>query len=327
MADRMPTIKITNPLNNSKVTSPIDITGAATFRPTLSATKGTIAYKYTGPAGVGNYTKYCAAENCTLSYKDDIAHTLAALPLGGPHTVTLTACAGGACASDISVFTVTDCAVITRFDASPKSFTATGGGAVTLTGNITAPSGTIKWRIDVAGRSLTGTGNTATAVWDGRDANGNIPAPGTYQATLTAWIDGNSGCPEDKKELTYTVKAPPENQCSAPIIEFGSKANVASGNLNHDQLLFSVAGAKHIKGCTLTYNSADSYAGVLGKGWTHSFNMQLIAQPGDTYTVRDGDGSTVSLIKNGEYYAPETSAYPSLQRTQTGPFSCIIKTA
>jgi len=314
--DTSPTVSITSPQN--KTNSPFDIAGTATFVPTAASKKGIIQLTVDGSGVL--LQEDCYTESCSFSYQKKKGVPYSAS--NGPHTIKLHAYSAnnkGAVATRVT--TVTDCAVITSFDASPRSFTASGGGTVTLTGTITAgPGSPIKWKIDVAGRSLTGSGNTATAVWDGRDANGNIPPLGKGTAKLTAWIDGNSGCPADEAELNYTVKEPPKDQCSAPIIDFGSKANVASGNLNHDQLLFSVAGAKHITGCTLTYNSADSFTGVLGKGWTHSFNIQLIAQPDDTYTVRDGDGSTVSLIKNGDYYSPETSAYPSLQKNTDGTF-------
>src|SRR4030067_2829483 len=54
----------------------------------------------------------------------------------------------------------------------------------------------------------------------------------------------------------------------------GSSANVASGNLYHSQTLFQTS--NHESAVTLSYNSLDTTIGMLGKGWTHNYNVGIV---------------------------------------------------
>ena len=65
--DNTPSVAVTSP--SGTVSGPFDITGAATFKPTLSATKGTINLHINGYYASAA-TKYCTAETCSFSYEE-----------------------------------------------------------------------------------------------------------------------------------------------------------------------------------------------------------------------------------------------------------------
>jgi RHS repeat-associated protein len=111
------------------------------------------------------------------------------------------------------------------------------------------------------------------------------------------------------------------------IFYFGNPAqadvNVANGNLSYSQTLFRLPNAKFFGEFVLTYNSLSSQNDVLGKGWTHTFNIRLNPTVGDSnaYTLTRGDGSKVVFRGTGNPYKPDNSAYPSLTVNQNGTYS------
>ncbi len=98
--DKSPTVSVTGP--SGTVSEPFDITGTATFKPTLSATKGTI-HAYVNGGYVGG--KPCSSETCSFSYKE-ISGRLYDMNHGGPYTIRLVASGGGASASDEKTFLI-----------------------------------------------------------------------------------------------------------------------------------------------------------------------------------------------------------------------------
>jgi RHS repeat-associated protein len=99
--------------------------------------------------------------------------------------------------------------------------------------------------------------------------------------------------------------------------------NVANGNLSYSQTLFRLPNAKSLGEFVLTYNSVSSQNDVLGKGWTHTFNIRLNPTVGDSsaYTLTRGDGSKVVFRGTGNPYKPDNSAYPRLTVNQNGTYS------
>jgi hypothetical protein len=122
--DNTPTVTVASP--SGVISAPFDITGNVTFKPTLSAIKGTV-YLYLDN-GYFNIYKNCTTENCSFSYQE-IAGKLYDMNHGGPHTVKLIAYGGGTSASDQKTFTVDKMPTVT----------------------VTAPTGTISAPFDITG--------------------------------------------------------------------------------------------------------------------------------------------------------------------------------
>ncbi len=234
---------------------------------------------------------------------------------------------GGIFAEDAVSFVVSqtgDCCdlKITKFPDTPitTAIDPTTGGSVNITGSITS-SKPVNWALTVAGRTFSGSGSSVLATWDGKDSNGKVVEPGTYPATLTAkTTDGQCS---DSKTIQITVTRNPKT-CMLEVT-VGSTANVASGNLHHSQSLFTIPNSKLLNDFTLSYNSLDPYNGVLGTGWTHTYNVTLRPNSDGTYTVMQGDGTRVVLSKNGNYYTPQTSPYPALSINPDGTYRLYYK--
>ncbi len=101
--DNTPTVTVTGP--TGVISGTFDVTGTATFKPTLNATKGTITATING---FFLAQKNCTTENCSFSYQQ-LTGNLYSLPPGGPYTVRLVARGGGATASDQKTFEVATC--------------------------------------------------------------------------------------------------------------------------------------------------------------------------------------------------------------------------
>jgi RHS repeat-associated protein len=77
---------------------------------------------------------------------------------------------------------------------------------------------------------------------------------------------------------------------------------------------------------TLYYNSTDGYSGVLGDGWTHTYNVFISTDPtDDAYILSDGHGGMISLYRNGDYYTSDISVYPFLQVNANSTFTLTYK--
>ena len=94
--NKTPSVSITSPLGG-RVKTPFEIAGTATFRPTLGATKGSIAaYINNGYHGA----KTCTTETCEFSYKELNGDRLYSGNVGQKAVLRLTATGGGVSASD-----------------------------------------------------------------------------------------------------------------------------------------------------------------------------------------------------------------------------------
>ncbi len=165
----------------------------------------------------------------------------------------------------------------------------------------------------VAGSLHTGIGASPSFVWDGKDGGGKVVEPGSYSATLTAQTaDGKCS---DSRTINFEVVPAPDDQCGL-LVTFGSTANMASGNLSHSQELFSAGSGSLATSITLYYNSLDGYAGPLGTGWSHSYDIAV---------KQNGDGSVVLRKGNGgrKLYKLSNGAYVS----QPGDTSVLTKAA
>jgi RHS repeat-associated protein len=97
-----------------------------------------------------------------------------------------------------------------------------------------------------------------------------------------------------------------------------SSANIANGNLSHDQQLFSTKGSL---GITLHYDSLYHYSGPLGTGWTHSYDITLREYADGSVLFREGNGGRKIYIKSGEEYLSPTGDHSVLTKNFDGTFN------
>ena len=93
----------------------------------------------------------------------------------------------------------------------------------------------------------------------------------------------------------------PEDSCLAnnPQGFAGHPVNTRTGNFTHQEVDVTIP----TRGLPLTfersYNSLDTYAGPLGHGWTHNYNMHLEVVS-DTVTLMAPRGSRLTFNDNGD---------------------------
>ncbi len=327
--DNTPTLNLTNPIGNS-VSSPFDINATATFKPTLNSTKGYITGYIKAPGAFQPSSlpiKYCTALSCTYSYKE-LAGSLYYLQPGEQYKIRLEASGGGASTPVEKTFDVQLCDLkVTSFTGSQTTINPSTAGSISLTGSISgSPGKPVSWKITLpGGKTVSGTGNTATAIWDGK-INGRYPdlEPGQsvkYAATLDAWETEDPSC-KDTKPTPITITM--TKDCMLQVT-FGSSANIASGALSHTQELFSTRGAGLATSITLYYNSLDSYNGSLGMGWSYNYDI-AIGESSDGYVVlREGDGGRKIYTKSGGSYTSQPGDYSTLTKNMDGTYSITHK--
>jgi hypothetical protein len=117
-----PIVKATSP--SGTVFGSFDVAASVTFKPTVSATKGTI-YAYINGGYVGHKT--CTTETCNFSYEELYGH-LFDYSHGGPYPLKFDAYGGGATTTETSSFSVDNAPIV----------------------QVTSPSGTVSGSFDVA---------------------------------------------------------------------------------------------------------------------------------------------------------------------------------
>lgn len=320
--DKTPSVSVTSPVGTTS--SPFDIVGTAQFKPTLSATKGTISASILNSSGyiIANLTgKTCNVENCAYSYKE-IFGSLYSLG-NGSYFIRMTAYGGGTSTTDQKAFTIVPCSIaVTSFNATPQEINKAAAEQVAFSGAISESSGrSIAWDITVGGKTISGAGAVISAAWDTTDnAFKFTDSEGTLTATVTArTTDGTCSA---TRTTQITVKSDPTKCLEVPA---GSTANAASGNLSHSQTLFRIPNSAVMNDFSLTYGSRNGNAVPLGSGWTHTYNISLKQNNNNSYTMIEGDGSRMVLYNRGAFYTPETSAYPVLLRNADGTATLTFK--
>ena len=223
------------------------------------------------------------------------------------------------------VQTIPCLAEINDFKASATKINLTSGETTAITATIPPPAGggSINWTLSLNGGILQqGTGENVSVSWDGKDASGRQVQPETHMLLLQVQTS-NGGCSDSATQSTPITVTEKEDKCLNT--GFGSKVNVASGNLYHDQTLFSLPRSKFQKDFVLSYNSFDGQSTPLGLGWTHTYNLKLLLNNNNTYTVVKGDGRRLVLSSNSSRYTPEGEAYPALTLNANGTFTLEYK--
>ena len=224
--------------------------------------------------------------------------------------------------SIIAVYSTCDLKV-NDFIGSSTTIDPLAGGTVDLTGSISDSSGSpISWSVTVAGKTYTGSGTGVSVTWDGKNSDGTVAEPGSYSATLKAWLTEDPTC-TDSKTINFTVEES-DNSCSLSV-NFSSSANVASGNLSHSQPLFTTKGSGLSTNITLYYNSLDPYAGPLGRGWMHNYDIGLKENSDGLIVLRKGDGGRRLYRKSGNGYRSQRGDYSVLSKNVDGTFVIINK--
>lgn len=205
----------------------------------------------------------------------------------------------------------------------------TSGGNVGINGSISDSSGqVITWTIKVLDRTFSGSGTSASATWDGKDASGNIVAPGPYTATFTAKTA--DGLCTDSKTINITVvkpqtkdKGPCDNPCGCNDTETNSTVNLKSGNYYHSQNVISKPESLSLD---LSYNSLENRDIPLGKGWAHSYNLSLKEATGSVI-LKLGSGDFLSFALSGTTYLPEatTNDTTTIIKNSDGSYTRIFK--
>ncbi|GFE56722.1 RHS repeat-associated core domain-containing protein [Geobacter sp. AOG1] len=102
---------------------------------------------------------------------------------------------------------------------------------------------------------------------------------------------------------------------------WGSSANLANGELSHDQGLLSLRGTAMSTTITLYYKSLRSKTGVMGQGWTHSYDIGLTS--GSSGWLVFAEGPTSRLYKpSGSIYLSQSGDYSTLVKNADG--TCVI---
>ncbi len=240
----------------------------------------------------------------------------------GRHDMRTSAQIGaGCCPAD----TIPCLAEIKGFNTTTTKINLAAGGATSISATIPTPSGggTVDWTLSLNGMILQqGTNENVSVDWDGRDASGRRIQPGTYSALLQARTSGG-GCTDSTTQSTPITVTDIKDICLNA--SWGSLVNVASGNLHHDQSLFSLPHSKFQKDFVLSYNSFDGQSAPLGLGWTHTYNLKLLLNNNNSYTVVEGDGRRMTLYPNGGRYKPEGAAYPALTVNGNGTYTLEYK--
>ncbi|HEV8656774.1 MAG TPA: glycohydrolase toxin TNT-related protein [Candidatus Limnocylindria bacterium] len=104
---------------------------------------------------------------------------------------------------------------------------------------------------------------------------------------------------------------------------FGERVSAGGYMTNATDL--SLPGRKLGFGFQRWYNSGDPIGGLLGPGWTHSFNVQVLeSAAGDFAEIRLGDGAVLRYIKNpdGTYLKP-VGRFETLTKNGDGSFTFL----
>ncbi len=234
---------------------------------------------------------------------------------------------------------ITTCIYVNSFSADISTINLSAGQQAVFAGSFTsAPGGTASWAISVKEgapgesgvirKTIAGSGNSVSAFWDGTDDFGKQVAPGNYTAIFGARTTGGTcGGDSDFRSTPITVTESKANSDTplACVVDLkrkiNSAVNIASGNLSHSHPLFILPNSKFMGEFNLSYNSLSSQNDVLGIGWTHTYNIRLVANNDGSYTVVEGDGEKTVLYNKGSYFSPQNSNYPALTVNGNGIFT------
>lgn len=191
--------------------------------------------------------------------------------------------------------------------SSPRSFKPSMDEKASFFGNISS-NYPISWLFSINGSSASGSGS-GSYTWSGKDANG-FPLPaGVYSGTFSA----TSATCSATGTADINIVDPPK-QCPTKL-NFGSTADVTTGNLSFNQELFSTRGGTFPLSFSLNYNSLDTTSGPISQGWRHSYDIMLLTS-GNGRVLFEGGKRHVYTWSNGAY-VPEAGDTSLLNSSAT----------
>ncbi|HSD50039.1 MAG TPA: DUF6531 domain-containing protein, partial [Candidatus Methylomirabilis sp.] len=115
----------------------------------------------------------------------------------------------------------------------------------------------------------------------------------TVNGGATTWIELVIPAPPPPENRPQeTAQGPPPWNCpECCLLYVGGPVNVATGNMYTRQEDLAYPSAFGRFAFTRTYNSQSSYAGPLGPGWTHPFEIELQEVPSCAIRLRNGAGN------------------------------------
>lgn len=213
------------------------------------------------------------------------------------------------------------CPEITSFSGSSTSMNAEYGIHIEFNGEInTSSDESASWKLSIvneAGQEVfskeENSSEVSNVVWNGL-VDGKVEA-GEYSATLSIC---DEGC-DSLKEVRFIIN-PLKNDCGFNV-DFLSSVNIASGNLSHSQNLFNLGETSF----TLSYNSKDNYSGLLSKGWTHSYDINLKEHSDGSVVLHVGNAGNRLYTADGNSYASQSDDYSILSKKAAGGWQIIEK--
>ncbi|MDF1615387.1 DUF6531 domain-containing protein, partial [Desulfurivibrio dismutans] len=329
--DKTPTVTTTAP--SGTVSNSFDVTGTVTFKPTLNATKGTIfAYIRFGSGSYRYLTsKSCTTEECSFSYQEITGNLLHRNP-GGPYYARLVALGGGVTVAEENEFYVEDCELdIENFSGGAGSIDPASGGVLGLSAEITGcPDREVAWELSLIppssgahpGQIAKGDNRHVEELWNGKTALGGLSDPGNYTLVLNAWVVDD---PSKGSSASLPVRVTRNDDCNLNVT-VGSKANFASGNLSFSRQLFAGRLADLPTGFDLHYNSLSPDSGVLGRGWSHNYELQLIEHSDSSVLIKNGgDGRELFTPAPDGGYLPPAGNHSLLTKHPDHTFTLLRK--
>lgn len=322
MVDNTPTIQLSSP--SGTIRGPYDITGSATFAPTQSATKGEIRIFYNNTDYFNSPAKSitCASESCSFNFPSNIN------AVHGNFTVIAVAIGGGTTTQVSNVVfndrtpTITSYGPIGTVSSSELVAHATFVPGVAAYNGFTGSIG-----IGLDGRgigSVSCYNYECDLVWP--IYNLSAGAHTVYYEAAPYWTAPRVNTPLQTFYIEDYKKTDFPRDCKASVCG-ESEFNTISGNINHDQELFSTSGGPLATAFSMYYDSMDQinifpslggqkpYKIPYGQGWTSSYDIALYTNPTTREKVLRGGG----LAKR--FYAPSGTSFVS----QPGDSSVLVK--
>lgn len=171
---------------------------------------------------------------------------------------------------------------ISSFYSNISVFNPTSGDNLLFNGEI---SHNVPWTLTIVGRTFTGTGNTVSVAWDGKDQNGKLVPAGNYTATLS--VQTSTGNCLGSESITVKIES-----CNLQITAFkGSNQTISpesGGNIELSGEIFDDSGS-----------NVNWLLAVAGKSYSGSGNAPSITW--------DGMDASDHVVEPGSYAATLTA--------------------
>ena len=165
--------------------------------------------------------------------------------------------------------------------------------------------------VEIGLRNFTTTVTTGGHTWYNDKAASNLPEDEATTTNLRSWVEFSPPSPTYEQMLGNC----PAGHGNCPYNLESDPVNTATGNYVSSVTDLSLPGRGLPFAFTRTYNSLDTSAGTLGRGWRHAYAARLTigTDGGVTFTTEDGAQLKYWPTAGGAYTSPH------------GVFSTLIK--